>query len=53
MDDIWFHADCNKCTPGDVVVTVVIEVEGGADIVRTVTINGCWPAGVHYGDGCA
>jgi hypothetical protein len=39
IDNIWFHADYNKCTPGDVVVTVVIEVEGGADLVRTVTIN--------------
>ena len=39
IDGIWFHADYNKCTPGDVVVTVVIEVEGGADLVRTVTIN--------------
>jgi hypothetical protein len=39
FDDIWFHADWNNCTPGDVVVTVVVEVEGGADIVRNVTIN--------------
>jgi hypothetical protein len=38
-DHIWFHADYNKCTPGDVVVTVVVEVDGGADIVRNVTIN--------------
>jgi hypothetical protein len=38
-DEIWFHADWNKCTPGDVVVTVTVEVDDGADIVRTVTIK--------------
>jgi hypothetical protein len=42
-DEIWFHADWNKCTPGDVVVTVTVEVDGGADIVKTVTINGVGP----------
>jgi hypothetical protein len=35
----WFHADWNNCTPGDVVVTVTVEVDDGADIVRTVTIK--------------
>jgi hypothetical protein len=35
----WFHADWNACTPGDVVVTVTVEVDDGADIVRTVTIK--------------
>ena len=39
ISNVWFHADYNKCTPGDVVVTVVVEVDDGADIVRTVTIN--------------
>jgi hypothetical protein len=39
FDNVWFHADYNKCTPGDVVVTVTVEVEDKADIVRTVTIN--------------
>jgi hypothetical protein len=39
VDDIWFHADWNKCTPGDVVVTVIVEVDDGADLVDTVTIN--------------
>jgi hypothetical protein len=39
IDDIWFHADWNKCTPGDVVVTVHVEVDDGADLVDTVTIN--------------
>jgi hypothetical protein len=39
ISNVWFHADWNNCTPGDVVVTVVVEVDDGADIVRTVTIN--------------
>jgi hypothetical protein len=38
-DEIWFHADYNKCTPGDVVVTVSVEVEDAMDIVRQVTIK--------------
>jgi hypothetical protein len=38
-DDIFFHADVNNCTPGPVVVTVTVEVEDAADIVRTVTIT--------------
>jgi hypothetical protein len=38
-DDIFFHADVNNCTPGPVVVTVSVEVEDAADIVRTVTIT--------------
>jgi hypothetical protein len=39
IDNIWFHADWNNCTPGDVVVTVVVEVDDGADLVDTVTIK--------------
>jgi hypothetical protein len=39
VDNIWFHADWNNCTPGDVVVTVVVEVDDGADLVDTVTIK--------------
>jgi hypothetical protein len=39
ISNVWFHADWNNCTPGDVVVTVVVEVDDGADIVRTVTIK--------------
>jgi hypothetical protein len=39
VDNIWFHADWNKCTPGDVIVTVSVEVEGGADITKYVTIT--------------
>jgi hypothetical protein len=39
IDNIWFHADWNNCTPGDVVVTVNVEVDDGADLVDTVTIK--------------
>jgi hypothetical protein len=39
VDNIWFHADWNNCTPGDVVVTVHVEVDDGADLVDTVTIK--------------
>jgi hypothetical protein len=39
VDDIWFHADWNNCSPGDVVVTVTVEVDDGADLVDTVTIK--------------
>jgi hypothetical protein len=35
----WFHADWNNCTPGDATVTVTVEVDDGADIVKTVTIK--------------
>jgi hypothetical protein len=44
IDNIWFHADWNACTPGDVVVTVTVEVDDGADITKTVTINVVGPA---------
>jgi hypothetical protein len=44
VDNIWFHADWNACTPGDVVVTVTVEVDNGPDITKTVTINVVGPA---------
>jgi hypothetical protein len=44
VDNIWFHADWNNCTPGDVVVTVTVEVDNGPDITKTVTINVVGPA---------
>jgi hypothetical protein len=39
VDNIWFHADWNNCTPGDVIVTVTVEVDDGADITKQVTIK--------------